>query len=182
VVLFAASCALFGTWFALSVVKQFRPIDPRAFWLENFTFVPRWWFFKYNFEEGEFRISVRPATPPDEAWTVVEVPRAPFWRQWIWNPEMRIEKELWDACTRLCNLPRWLRFSRSFNPSTVAYKALVAWVSGRPEVVDGPDGPIQLRVERAPLSPPGAEAVTWFVSRPFVAIGRGGSRPEVPIG
>ncbi len=137
---FVVGCVGFGTWFVLSVVKQFRPIRPRAFWLENFTFIPRWWFFKYNFDEGEFRISVRyddsdertrDATPPRSGsgeWEVVEFPHAPLWRQWIWNPEMRVNKELWDACARMCALPKWLRFSKNFMPSTVAYKLLLAWV------------------------------------------------------
>jgi hypothetical protein len=178
-ILFAVSCLLFGTWFVLSVVKQFRPIPARTFWLENFTFIPRWWFFKYNFEEGEFRVSVRAV---DSEWVVIELPRPPFWRQWIWNPEMRVDKVLWDACSRVCALPEWLRFSKNFSPSTVAFKVLVAWVVASPQFPAAPDDAIQLMVERVPLTPGAGEAVAWFVSRPFVPQVRDAEQAAVPVG
>ncbi len=184
-VLFAISCLLFGTWFALSVVKQFRPIPPRVFWLENFTVVPRWWFFRYNFREGDFRISIRHVGADDggSEWEVVALPKAPLWRQWIWNPELRTNKELWDACVRLCALPQWLRFSKNFSPSTVAFGVLTTWVAATPNVGRGPGGAIRVMVERVPLT---GDPVAWFVSRPFVpsppARANASAAHAVPVG
>jgi hypothetical protein len=128
-----AAIAALVIFFGLTVVCQ---IDGRltSFFRSHdlFGLIPGWGFFAPNPGRFDFHLLYRDELPVGTVtnWREIPVTGGRRWHDWLWNPERRLKKVLFDAFTSLSQVEKFGADAQL----SVPYLLLLSYVSCYPRV------------------------------------------------